>query len=84
MRERVGTARVASGCIARDVGVELGFRNQGEAACGPDEAALRRPDRERRARVAPDELVPVGAYRRLEAVFGEVLLHGFAPAKPVG
>ena len=80
----VGPARVAPGGSADDVGVELGFGDERDAALRPEESGVRRADRKRGARVAANELGPVGDDGRLEAVLREVLLHGFTPAQAVG
>jgi hypothetical protein len=77
----VAAPRVALAGPAHDTRIKLGLGDQRDVRLGPDETGMERTCDQRRARVAGDELGPVGDHCRLESVFGEILLHGFTAAE---
>jgi len=77
----VAAPRIPLARSAHDTRIKLGLGDQRHVRAGPDETGVQRTRDQRRARVAGDELGPVGDHRRLETVLREILLHGFAAAE---
>ena len=77
-RVDVAAPRLSLARPPHDTRIELGLGNQRDVRRRPDEPGMQRARHQRRARVASDEFGPVGDDCRLESIFGEILLHGFA------